>query len=340
MRSPAVTVLMPVYNGAAFLPESIRSVLAQTFTDFELLIVDDCSTDDSIAVIQTFTDSRIRLIRLPENIGVAGVRNIGLTEARGKYIAFLDCDDIALPERLQKQYAFLETHTDLGVVGGYAQTFPERSRVLTNPETPQEIKVSLLFDTPILNSTAMVRRVFLQTYALAYNADYKYFAEDYEFWQRLGEVCDLANMPEVLIKYRVLPASASRKNRERNREIMTGLYFAYFQRIGLPATAQEARLHDLIRYTGPKDFSDIRRLTTVQDWLEKIATWNERSKYYEHALLLRYLGKYWYESCTCAVGSGLALLGRYRSSCLARYYRPGWVRSLKLLLRVLYKQFV
>jgi glycosyltransferase involved in cell wall biosynthesis len=331
-----ITVFMPVYNSAAFLKESIDSVLQQTFTDFELLIVDDCSSDLSVSIIKTYKDKRIRLIQLEQNVGVAAVRNIGLTEARGKYIAFLDSDDIAYPDRLAKQYSFMEANPAVGVCGTHAAVYGLQNRQdTTNPLIAEEIKAFLLFESAIINTAAFFRRAFLEQYNLRYNIQYKYLAEDYEFWLRCSEHFLLANIPEVLVAYRARVGSTSRENRERNREIMAQLYFDHFQRIGLPATRAEAQLHDLIRYTGPKDFTDTQKLEAVRLWLEKIAQWNTDTQYYEEKYLLRYLGQYWYESCLAATGLGLKTLFRHRASKLSSYYRPHFLRYAKFIVRCL-----
>ena len=114
MSAPAVSVVMAVYNGAALLPETLASLRAQTFTDWELVAFDDCSKDDSIAVLRAFGDPRIRVIAAAENGGPVVARNRAFAEARGRYVAGLDQDDISLPERFAKQVAFLDTHPDTG----------------------------------------------------------------------------------------------------------------------------------------------------------------------------------------------------------------------------------
>lgn len=123
---------MPVYNGERFLREAIESVLQQTFADFELLIVNDGSTDRSLDIIQTYNDSRIRLIDNGANLGLIAARNTGLKNARGEYIALLDCDDIAYPDRLAEQIAFLDKNPSFGMVGAWIEMIDEKSNRLVN----------------------------------------------------------------------------------------------------------------------------------------------------------------------------------------------------------------
>ena len=120
---PQVSVIMTVYNGEKFLAEAIESILAQTFTDFELLIVDDGSTDESAARIKAIAqrDKRIHFVQLGENVGMADARNCGIAAATGEYIAIMDCDDVSLPERLEKQVAFLRANPEIGALGAGAR---------------------------------------------------------------------------------------------------------------------------------------------------------------------------------------------------------------------------
>ena len=117
--SPQLSVIMPVYNGEKYLAEAIESILAQSFTDFELLIVDDASGDGSAQIIRSYErrDNRIRFIQLEQNMGVADARNRGIAAATGKFITFMDDDDISLPKRLEKQVEFLQSNPDIGAVG-------------------------------------------------------------------------------------------------------------------------------------------------------------------------------------------------------------------------------
>jgi glycosyltransferase involved in cell wall biosynthesis len=115
--TPLVSVLMPVYNGMPYLPLAVESILNQSFRDFEFIIVDDCSNDDSLKYLRTITDERMVLVPLPENKGVTGALQEGMNRVRGKYVARLDADDVAKPHRLQAQVNFLESHSDVGLLG-------------------------------------------------------------------------------------------------------------------------------------------------------------------------------------------------------------------------------
>ncbi len=217
--TPAVSVLMPVYNAERYLAESVESVLAQTFTDFELIVVDDGSTDRSLAMLEGYAarDGRVRLVSRP-NKGICGTRNDALALARGEFIASLDNDDIALPDRLEKQVHFLREHPEVVCVGGAFEMIDGGGRFLTvlrPPEGDDEIQAEALSGHCSLGpSTAMMRRADV----IAAGAWDKTFetTEDIDLWLRMGERGKLANLPDVLSKYRLHQAAASRADRQRD----------------------------------------------------------------------------------------------------------------------------
>ncbi len=201
---PKVSVLMCVYNGEAWLAEAIDSVLAQSFHDFELVLVDDASDDGTAAILDSYGDTRLKRFRNKENIGLTRSLNVGLKECAGDYIARLDADDVALPERLERQVAFLESHPGIGVVGSDALLIDGRGIDLRRSSKPQEdleLRWTALWSTPFLHSTVMMRRDVLEEHNLAYDPAYR-TAQDLDLWYRLLQVTKGANMPEALVKRR------------------------------------------------------------------------------------------------------------------------------------------
>lgn len=205
---PAITVLMPTYNGAKHIRTAIDSVLSQTFSDFELLIVNDGSGDDTLKVINSYNDNRIRIVTNEVNIGITKSLNRGLKEARGEYIARLDDDDIALPERLQKQCNFLNTHQDVVLVGSFVEYIDKNGnpiRIRKTPIKPRVIQYELIYANCFYHSALMFRKEEILSIG-GYNEDFKH-AQDYELFSRLRDGYKLANIPEVLIQYRMNPDS-------------------------------------------------------------------------------------------------------------------------------------
>jgi len=207
MSTPKISVMMTVYNGERFLHEAIESVLSQTFSDFQLLIVDDGSTDGTQDIIRKYDDSRIRFITNTTNRGVSFAREQALQSAHGDYIAVLDADDIAYPERLALQIDYLEEHPDVGLVGSAYEIIDEEGKnlgVAYPPADPVTVRWNLLFHNCICNSTAVYRRnlaIDVGGYFGGYIPNAK-ISEDYDLWTRLAAVVPIAQLTNVLVKWR------------------------------------------------------------------------------------------------------------------------------------------
>ncbi len=219
--TPRVTVLMPIHNVEKHLRAALDSVLAQTFTDFELLIIDDCSTDSTPAILDTYTDPRIIRLRNAHNLGLVASLNRGIAAARGTYLARMDGDDICLPGRLAAQVAHMDAHPDIVLLGTkYVHIDDDDAYVYGGAEAPPPpepgtrgyLRWSLLWMTSIQHPTALIRRAALGD--LRYDAAF-FTAEDYELWTRLGRLGAVERLPDVLLRYRVNPAGISVTKRER-----------------------------------------------------------------------------------------------------------------------------
>lgn len=208
---PQVTVLMPVYNGSPYLEASIRSILEQTFTDFEFLILDDASTDGSPEVVRNFDDPRIRLVLNETNLGQTPTLNRGLALARGKYIARQDQDDLSAPTRLAQQVALLEQDPEIVLVSAQTVAIDGNGQTVFAFDYPSDharLHWLLLTECPIFHSSVMFRRDFvLQRYG-GYDPTFRY-SQDYALWSRIVWDGRIANLPEVLNYWRVHTKAAS-----------------------------------------------------------------------------------------------------------------------------------
>lgn len=245
MNAPAITVLMTVYNGRKLLPEAIESILAQSHRDFELLIINDGSTDDSLALLHTYTDPRIRIIDQQPNRGIHHTLNRGLREARGRYVAIMDQDDIATPRRLECLYARMEAQPDLVLCGSAIETFgdhpvPSWVRYFE----PDALKVALLFENPICHPSVMLRLSTLADNALQY-PDMPY-AEEYCLWVTLSRLRPIANHPEPLLRYRSHPQQVSRMRNAIQCASMDLVILDQLKTLGLHATARQLAVHKLL----------------------------------------------------------------------------------------------
>jgi cellulose synthase/poly-beta-1,6-N-acetylglucosamine synthase-like glycosyltransferase len=215
MNKPLVSVVMVVCNVDRFLAESIESILRQTFNDFEFIIVDFGSTDKSKSIISSYAakDSRVKFHEIP-HCGLAEARNAGCFFAQGRYIAIMDADDVSVEDRLMREVEFMETHPEVGFLGGATQWIDATGRLLHVqyfPAEHDEIKSALVSGCPICQSTILIRReafVLVGGYRVAFAP-----AEDYDLWLRIVELFQCANLKRVLLKYRVHPHQVSFRKR-------------------------------------------------------------------------------------------------------------------------------
>lgn len=202
-RAPKISVLLPVHNGEAYLRPAIESVLGQTLADFELLVIDDGSTDRTAAVVEAFDDPRIRLLRNPANLRLIATLNRGLDAARGEYVARMDADDICLPGRLQAQAAFLDAQRAVGVVGSAVQLIDADGAldgIMRFPERHGRIRWSLFYQSPLAHPAVMMRKALVAGIG-GYNPQALH-CEDYELWWRASRLTQLANLPQPLLQLR------------------------------------------------------------------------------------------------------------------------------------------
>lgn len=203
-----VSVLMPVYNGSLYLQEAIDSILGQTYKDFEFIIVDDGSTDDSAAIIakNAAKDNRIVSLYNEKNSGICVTLNKGLDLAKGEYVIRMDCDDISLPERIERQVFFMDKTMDVGVAGCnidmFHNDYPDNHNVYSFDVDPYECRAGLLFATCVAHPAVIIRKSILIEHNIQYD-DYFRGMEDYYLWWQISKYAQITNIPELLLRYRL-----------------------------------------------------------------------------------------------------------------------------------------
>ena len=237
MTSPAVSVVMSVYNGERFLREAVESILDQSFREFEFIIVNDGSTDGSAAILNEYqsADARVK-VHHEKHAGLVPSLNRGCELAEGKYIARMDADDIAKEDRLISQLNFMECHPEIAVLGGAVEWIDANARSLGTcryPSEDREIKATQLNDCAVWHPTVLLRKeVFV--WAGGYRS-VVVDAEDYDLWLRIGERFQLANLNQVVLKYRIHPHQVSlRKRAQQTRGILAAQIAAKRRKDGLP----------------------------------------------------------------------------------------------------------
>lgn len=288
---PKVTVLMPVYNAERYLKESIKSILNQTFTDFEFLIINDGSTDKSVEIIESFKDSRIRLVHNEQNMNLVPTLNRGLELSLGEYIARMDGDDIAYPERLQKQVDFMDNNVEIGICGSWIQFFDGADGVIKYPTLPEEIKSQLFFVNSLAHPTVIMRKALLQEYNLKYE---RRLAEDYDLWQRASFCFKLANIPEVLLDYRISPGSYSNTYSPKVAPVILEMIKEMLKKFNIFTSEEELSIH---RSIGNGDvFDSEAKLLECIRYLHKVITANKSRKIYPSKNFLDLCNSYIYNA--------------------------------------------
>ncbi|MEW6038172.1 MAG: glycosyltransferase family A protein [Pseudomonadota bacterium] len=333
-HAPRVTILMPVYNGEKYLAAAMESILRQTFRDFILLLIDDGSSDSSLAIARSFGDPRVKVERNPENMGLVKTLNRGLDLVQTEFVARMDCDDIALPERLEKQIAFLDENPDIGMCGTAYELFHESVRQTIRPPCRhEEIVYGLLDDNVFLHSSVIVRMEVLNRHGLRYNEGYRH-AEDYELWARLARHTHIGNLPQVLVRYRSHPENVSNTNKGEQIATRDRVRLEHLESFGLAPAAAQKTLHielfSLAFQGSPDQLAEARR------WLETLARAVSGRCGIPVGRLHRDFALLWYSACGRSAHHGLTVLLSYLNSAMAWKGPKSYI--LKLFFRCLMRE--
>ena len=285
-RHPSISVVMPVYNGGTYLVEAIQSILNQTFTDFELIMINDGSTDRTVEVIASFRDKRITLLKNAVNLGNYPSRNSGMALARGKYICVMDADDVALPARLERQFNYMERNPDTGICGTFIQNIPSGfcPQFITDDEL---LKVAFLSDNYCSHPSLILRKEFLTRYGLHYNEGYCY-AADFDLCARGFRYFKVQNIPEVLLQYRRHAGQiSSAKFAEQQKFADEIRVRQLIENLGFEPGEIPVSLHlNLMKKARPQTEREIE----IKNWIETIIAKNSVCQYYDEKRLNAFLG--------------------------------------------------
>lgn len=265
-----ISVLMPVYNAQKHLGEAIDSIIKQRYQDWELIIINDGSTDDSEDIILSFSDSRIKYYRNEGNKGIVYTRNRMIKMAQGQYIAFLDSDDVSMPDRLSRQLAFLEEKADYAMCGTWALMIDDVGNTIKKINMSTEsmdIRCSLLFANTFVQSSVMIRKEILLENP--YNEDYP-VAEDYQLWCQLSHKYKLGNIPYHLTKYRWHGNNISIEKKTLMDKIIGNIYRYQLSYFGITPTEIELMTHAAIKDKGVYQIPQKLFLKQLKSWFIKL----------------------------------------------------------------------
>lgn len=326
MNAPKITVLMPALNAGEFLADTLRSIWAQTFGDFELLVVDDGSTDRTPEILAACRDPRLRVLRNETRRKLAGALNRGLDEARGEFVARMDADDLMRRDRLARQMAYLSRHPEVGCCGGRAQTFgAETDSILRFPLAVDQVKAFSLFYTPFAHPTVMFRRDWFAREGLRYDGSF-YPTEDYELWARALMRFPCGNLRQILVDYRMHGTSMTGGEWSDMDAQTVRVQRGILAQLGLTPTEEDLHLHRA---------ASMGRLPAREDsfhraeaWLLNLESANQKKPIYSPPALAGILNYVWFRTAMAAVREiGGAAWKLYRHSRLATMGdRAAWRR--------------
>jgi len=331
---PKVTVLMPVYNAGRFLREAIDSILAQTFTDFEFLIIDDGSTDGSQSIIRSYDDSRIKFVQNENNLGVAATLNRGLDLAWGEHIARMDADDISLPRRLEKQIRFMEDKPEVGVSGTWIRLFGDQPRVVDRcPVGASVVKAYLLFDNPMSHPSVIMRHEVMKKFNLHYDPAFSR-TEDYDLWSRASQYFSMDNLPEPLVKFRFHNQSITSTTEKEMKEQTKKILQRELNKLDISSTEEELEFHHLVGRG--RRFISRQDMDRAESWLQKLQIMNSEASLYDEKALSKAIGMIWFRVCSNSTPMGTWIWGKYRKSVLSNGYNPSHSNVMRFAVSILW----
>lgn len=287
---PLVSVIMPVFNGEAYLQEAVESILTQTHRNLEFIIIDDKSADQGLSLIKKYPDKRIQVIENSLNMGISHSLNRGLDAATGKYIARMDCDDIALPQRLERQVAYLEKNHGIDILGSAIRAFGDKEGVWSCQTDHEAIRAQLLFDCPIYHPTVMLRASAINKHGLRYPCGAEdYRVEDYAFWIKSTRLLKSANLSEALLHYRTHRREADALRKKNVDNLRRGL----LNELGVSFDEDDFLCHLSVSSHG-QYIPELGYIKSVSSWFHRILQANANSGVYaQHALAALLEKKLW-----------------------------------------------
>jgi len=337
MTTPSITVLMPVYNAAPYLRESIDSVLSQTFTDFEFLIINDGSTDQSEEIILSYSDKRIRYFKNPINLKLIQTLNKGFGLALGKYLVRADADDINYPNRLALQFAFMEQHPDVALSGTGFETFGTDIPTQVTRYAPDHNTICFkhLYQIHLSHGTSIFRMSEVKKHSLFFDPSYEH-AEDYELWTRISSVSKLANIPDVLYRVRQHDTKVSKLFSQVQELNSLRVKKNLFEKMGANLHDKDVVLFGSIaqhEYLITKDF-----LISSKLLLTNVLVANNSTSFFSRNYFNEQIGMLWFNVANNCTSLGLFSFIQFFKSSLHSYASVSLGEKIKFFIKAVIKK--
>ena len=321
---------MPVYNGEKYLAEAMDSILNQSFTDFEFLIINDGSTDQSVKIIESYQDSRIRLIHNEKNIGLAETCNKGIEMAKGELVARMDSDDISLPKRLEKQIKFMDNNPEVGICGTWIRMFGSVSYINRYFTGDQELKARLLFNTCFAHPSVVMKKNILIKNNLKYKKEFDP-GDDYYLWAELSNFTNFANIPEILLLYRMHSKNISKIKNNNQAWGAKNARLHMLDQLEINPSEEDMQIHSHLKdFTG----NPILFLDRSESWMSKLIKANQEQKIFDEESLFKIIYDRWFSVCYNNSHLGFSIWKKFWQSPLSSHNK-NWIQLLKFLLKTI-----
>ena len=326
---------MSVYNGQTYLREAIDSILQQSYSHFEFIIINDGSVDASLSIVQSYNDSRIKIINNEGNKGLIYSLNKGIEQAKGKYIARMDADDISLPNRLQCQLEVFKANSQLVIVSSDFYLLKQSTLTTIKQAFQQDsLKGTLLFAPCFCHPTVMIKNIFKDN-NLSYNKDFVH-AEDYKLWTDLTHLGGFYNIRIPLLKYRSHTAQVSVTHHQMQLKISNKIRSEFIQKLHFNLPPKEL---ETLHFIGNNEFIiSINQLVAIEHCLNTLVNENQRTKAFDKEAFDKVICKFWLDSCGYS-NLGLKAYQTFLKSNLSDIQKVTFQAKNKLLLKCIIRRW-
>lgn len=331
LHQPLVSVLMPIYNAANYLAESLGSIVYQTYQNLEIILVDDGCTDISMDIVHSFNDSRIVTIKNHHNIGLAASLNIAIERASGELLARMDADDIAHRDRIARQVSFMGAHSEIDVVGSAMQYMGESKYLNHFPKNHIACKSFLIFNVCFGHPSVMLRRSVFNSPANFYNPVYLQYSEEYDLWCRLVDEYQFYNMDDVLMNYRTYPVILKSDAEAQRRKNSAEIRKKYLTKHLGQFSDEDWELHRIAALL--ERCKSVNDLYQIDSWFKKILDLNSETQSFDESVLRVQLAQRYFEVCYAHPNFGAKSMQIYFKSSWSDVYKVSKKNRVKYFVK-------